>query len=54
MLKLLAKAFPEKFAGPWRAILDHLIPTRAVKLNDDAALARRTLESTAEALGLKA
>ncbi|MDR0477720.1 MAG: malate:quinone oxidoreductase, partial [Desulfobulbaceae bacterium] len=54
MLELLDKAFPGKFTGPWRATLDRLIPTRAVKLNNDAALARKTLDSTAEALGLKA
>ena len=54
MLQLLAAAFPEKMGGSWRATLDHLIPARAVKLNDDKELARKILASTAEALGLKA
>jgi len=54
MLRLLERAFPEQFTGPWRPILDHLIPTRHVKLSTDAVLARKTLQSTAEALGLQA
>jgi malate dehydrogenase (quinone) len=54
MLKLLAKTFPEKYAGPWRAVLDRLVPTGTVKLSDDPALARKTLQRTAEVLGLQA
>ena len=54
MLRLLKRAFPEQFAGSWRPILDHLIPTRGLKLSDDATLARKTLRGTAEALGLNA
>ena len=54
MLKLLAKAFPEKCAGPWRAALDRLVPTGMAKLSDDPALAKRTLQKTAEILGLQA
>ncbi|MDR3089776.1 MAG: malate dehydrogenase (quinone) [Desulfobulbaceae bacterium] len=54
MLKLLARAFPQQFTGPWAATLDHLIPTRAAQLSDDPALAARTMRDTAIALGLAA
>ena len=54
MLKLLAKAFPGKCAGPWRAALDRLVPTGTAKLSDDPALAQKTLQRTAEILGLRA
>ncbi|MCH4249424.1 MAG: malate dehydrogenase (quinone) [Microbacteriaceae bacterium] len=51
VLDLLARCFPDRQPG-WSAELDQLVPTREVSLSDNPELAHRTLQGTAEALGL--
>ena len=53
MLDLLKKCFPAEFPG-WEGALRELIPTFGEKLNTDAALAQRSTQATASALGITA
>ena len=51
MLDLLKKCFPAEYPG-WEPELRALIPTFGEKLNEDAALAEKSTEATAAALGI--
>lgn len=53
MLDVLEKMHPSEFSG-WSSGIKKMIPSFGKKLNQDPALAKRTLASTANALGLKA
>lgn len=53
MLDVLSKMHPEEF-NSWSSELRKLIPSFGKKLNQDPALAKKTLASTAKVLGLKA
>ncbi|MFB7252105.1 malate:quinone oxidoreductase [Microbacterium sp. NPDC056234] len=51
MLELLQKCFPEDYPS-WEPTLRELIPTYGAKLNPDAAIAERSMASTAATLGI--
>jgi malate dehydrogenase (quinone) len=51
MLDLMKRCFPTEFPG-WQAALVALIPTLGEKLNPQPALARATMDATAEALAI--
>lgn len=53
MLDVLSKMHPAEFSS-WGSDLRKLIPSFGKKLNQDAALSKKTLASTAKVLGLKA
>ena len=53
MLDVLSKMHPTEFSS-WASDLRKLIPSFGKKLNQDSALAKKTLASTAKVLGLKA
>ena len=51
MLNLLKACFPDQYSG-WEPTLRELIPTYGEKLNENEAVAERSLASTAAALGI--
>ena len=53
MLEVLQKMQPKQFQES-KAAIAKLIPSFGKKLNDNPALAKKTLKSTAKTLGLKA
>jgi len=53
MLDVLKRMSPEEFPG-WKKAIQELIPTFGKKLNEDAALAKKTMKATAKSLKLTA
>ncbi|WP_105566036.1 malate dehydrogenase (quinone) [Microbacterium halophytorum] len=51
MLNLLEKCFPAEFPT-WKPELEKLVPSLGAALNDDAALAEKTVSASAEKLGI--
>jgi malate dehydrogenase (quinone) len=51
MLDLLKRCFPEQWPA-WTEKVTSLVPHYGVKLNDDAELAERVQNETAEVLGI--
>ena len=53
MLDVLQRMSPEEFPG-WKKAIQELIPSFGKKLNEDAALAKKTMKATAKTLKLTA
>ena len=51
MLTMLGRMFPERIEA-WRPMITQMVPSWGTRLSDDPAVAHRSLEHTATALGL--
>lgn len=52
MLSVMSRCFPEKFESEWRQKIVRLVPSFGKDINADAAVAKKSLETTAETLKL--